>query len=675
MAYKTPGVYIEEISLFPPSVAEVETAVPAFIGYTEKAEKRGQPLKNIPTKISSLLEYMEYFGGAYKHGSIEVKLNADNTVNTVTPDKTFYMHDSMRQFFDNGGGNCYIVSVGDYKNNSTIQNGDLSDNSSYGFRFGLKALEKYDEPTMILFPDATLLTDEAHLYALQQQALTQCARLQDRVAIFDLKEKTDRDLTETVAAFRNNIGINNLKYGTAYTPWLNVTYAKEVDFSLFSGNVKDPSDNTILLESLTADENLNKLVVNANRAAVDVSTIRTTITTLRRTSATLEDEYNRLVNDLNAGNDTNAKTRLNTLLAFVRDAATALPDWKIHDTDNLKNQNLVRDLDAYAVDKLALAVHDLIALEKNGDVQDVSGKSNVNGDVEADYGSGVYDDTLWLAAYDSDDDDAAVDDIASTVKTYDEGDGEKATAQRIAADLDPIFKGIASFIQDMVSAAATHKKLAQMTLYEGHSIISNIVEHIKTTLSILPSSASVAGVYAYVDRTRGVWKAPANVSLNSVRGPTVPIDHYDQEELNIDVNSGKSINAIRTFTGRGVIVWGARTLAGNDNEWRYIPVRRFYNMVEESVKKSTMWAVFEPNAAPLWCKVKGMIDNYLVQKWREGALAGATPEQAFFVKVGLGQTMTAQDIQEGRLIMEIGMAVVRPAEFIILRFSHKMQEA
>ena len=129
------------------------------------------------------------------------------------------------------------------------------------------------------------------------------------------------------------------------------------------------------------------------------------------------------------------------------------------------------------------------------------------------------------------------------------------------------------------------------------------------------------------------------------------------------------------FSGRGILVWGACTLAGNDNEWRYVPVRRFFNMVEESVKKSTSWAVFEPNSAPLWTRVKSMIDNFLVQKWREGALAGATPEEAFFVKVGLGETMTAQHVLEGRMNVEIGMAVVRPAEFIILKFSHKMQES
>ncbi|MCH5716191.1 phage tail sheath C-terminal domain-containing protein [Niabella hibiscisoli] len=116
-------------------------------------------------------------------------------------------------------------------------------------------------------------------------------------------------------------------------------------------------------------------------------------------------------------------------------------------------------------------------------------------------------------------------------------------------------------------------------------------------------------------------------------------------------------------------------MAGNDNEWRYVSVRRFFNMVEESCKKASGQFVFEPNDANTWVKVKAMIENYLTVLWRQGALAGAKPEHAFYVACGLNQTMTAQDILEGKLIVEIGMAAVRPAEFIILRFSHKMQES
>ncbi|MFA6057024.1 MAG: phage tail sheath C-terminal domain-containing protein [Taibaiella sp.] len=195
----------------------------------------------------------------------------------------------------------------------------------------------------------------------------------------------------------------------------------------------------------------------------------------------------------------------------------------------------------------------------------------------------------------------------------------------------------------------------------------------KNKIILAPSSA-IAGVYCQVDNNRGVWKAPANVSLSLVNEPMVRLDDEDQKDMNV-TDSGKSVNAIRAFMGKGILVWGARTLAGNDNEWRYISVRRFFNMVEESVKKASEPFVFEPNDANTWVKVKGMIENFLTLQWRAGALQGSKPEESFYVHIGLGETMTALDILEGRMIVEIGMAVVRPAEFIILRFSHKMVEA
>lgn len=191
---------------------------------------------------------------------------------------------------------------------------------------------------------------------------------------------------------------------------------------------------------------------------------------------------------------------------------------------------------------------------------------------------------------------------------------------------------------------------------------------------VLPPSAAVAGIYARVDRDRGVWKAPANVSLSAVIGPVTKLTNTQQDDLNVH-STGKSINAIRAFTGQGTLVWGARTLLGNDNEWRYVPVRRLFNMIEESVRKSTSFAVFEPNDMTTWLKVKGMIEGFLYTLWGRGALAGPTPAAAYFVNVGLGKTMTPLDILEGRMNVELGIAAVRPAEFIILKFSHKLQEA
>jgi len=231
---------------------------------------------------------------------------------------------------------------------------------------------------------------------------------------------------------------------------------------------------------------------------------------------------------------------------------------------------------------------------------------------------------------------------------------------------------IDDLVIDGASPALPGKKLGDISTSAAYA---KIVSAIGKAYVELPPSPAIAGLYARVDSTKGVWKAPANEGLLSVVSPSIPISDREQGALNIDVDNGKSINVIRTFPGYGPLVWGARTLNGNDNEWRFISVRRFFIMVEESIKKSIQWAVFEPNTIDTWVKVQAMIENYLVLKWRQGALAGQKQEQAFFVKVGLGTTMTAQDILEGRMNVEIGMAVARPAEFIILKFSQLMQQS
>jgi len=215
----------------------------------------------------------------------------------------------------------------------------------------------------------------------------------------------------------------------------------------------------------------------------------------------------------------------------------------------------------------------------------------------------------------------------------------------------------------------------KMSKFAGSVFYNKVKAQLSTEWVIVPPSGTIAGLYTRVDNTKGVWKAPANEVLLSVVAPYIDISNRQQENLNVDPNSGKSINVIRTFPGYGTLVWGARTLNGNDNEWKYISVRRFFNMVEESIKKSTQWAVFEPNTISTWVKLTAMIENYLFVKWRDGALAGSKPEQAFYVRIGLGTTMTALDILEGRMNVEIGMAVSRPAEFIVLKFTQLMQQS
>jgi phage tail sheath protein FI len=191
----------------------------------------------------------------------------------------------------------------------------------------------------------------------------------------------------------------------------------------------------------------------------------------------------------------------------------------------------------------------------------------------------------------------------------------------------------------------------------------------------IPSAGAIAAIYAMIDSTQGVWKAPASVNVNSVSSLSVNIDDQMQTLMNSDAGSGKFVNAIRTFVGRGILVWGARTLAGNDNEWRYISVRRLFSMVEESVKKSLEPVIFEPNEAGTWLKVRTAVANYLTQLWKQGAFAGSTAKDAFFVKCGLDDNMTNVDLDEGRMIVEIGIAPARPAEFVILRILFSMQKS
>lgn len=210
-----------------------------------------------------------------------------------------------------------------------------------------------------------------------------------------------------------------------------------------------------------------------------------------------------------------------------------------------------------------------------------------------------------------------------------------------------------------------------------YNAILRALENDPTVKLVTPPSPLVAGVYARTDSNRGVWKAPAgyDASLSGAAQPAVLVTNDINDLLNVDATSGKSVNAIREFRGRGTLVWGARTLAGNDNENRYVPVRRFLNFAEESVKKAVGRFVFDPNDANTWTKVRTMIENFLIVQWRDGALQGAKPEHAFYVKVGLNQTMSAQDILDGYMIVEIGLAIVRPAEFIVLRFSQMMPQS
>jgi phage tail sheath protein FI len=179
---------------------------------------------------------------------------------------------------------------------------------------------------------------------------------------------------------------------------------------------------------------------------------------------------------------------------------------------------------------------------------------------------------------------------------------------------------------------------------------------------MIPPSGHLAGVWARNDDTRGVWKAPANEVVRGALNVELAITHAEQSLLN-----PIGINCIRPFGTRGIRVWGARTLS-SDEEWRYLNVRRLFNMVEDTILNGTQWVVFEPNDMSLWEKVKRQLNAFLRGLWRAGALFGATPEQAFYVKCD-AETNPPDSIDQGRLVVEVGIAPVKPAEFVIFRIS------
>jgi phage tail sheath protein FI len=192
--------------------------------------------------------------------------------------------------------------------------------------------------------------------------------------------------------------------------------------------------------------------------------------------------------------------------------------------------------------------------------------------------------------------------------------------------------------------------------------------------NVLPPAGAMAGVYAYTDATLGVFRAPANTAVASVMSPTVPITDHDQNNMNTPLN-GKAVNAIRSFKDRGVLVWGARTLDGNSQDYRYISVRRTLIMLEQSMQAAIQGFVYSPNNVGTWTMLKNLLDSFLKDQWNAGALSGAVAEEAYSVSVGLGSTMTPDDIPERDMRIDVQVALSSPAEFFTITFQQKMQVA
>jgi phage tail sheath protein FI len=209
-------------------------------------------------------------------------------------------------------------------------------------------------------------------------------------------------------------------------------------------------------------------------------------------------------------------------------------------------------------------------------------------------------------------------------------------------------------------------------LLNASATYAQVIQHVLSLANILPPSGAMAGVITTTDNQYGVWEAPANTSIVGVSSLPIRLSETQQGPLNMDAVSGKSINAIRQFNGLGILVWGARTLDGNSQDWKYLSVRRTITYIEQSCKLAARAYVFQPNDKNTWEAVNAMISSFLTSMWQQGGLMGSKPSDAFSVACGLGTTMTADDILNGFLNVTIQVAVVHPAEFIVITFSQQM---
>lgn len=537
---KTPGVYIIEKNAFPNSVVEAPTAIPAFIGYTERAVNGNDDLTNVPWKISSMTEYIQYFGGG---PDLKFEVDIKDGSLCIEGKNSYTLYYNMMLFFANGGGACYIVSVGSYK--------DALKKDSMITGLGKLTLEQ--EITLVAIPEAVNLSSSEEFKDIQQQMLSHCGNtMKNRFALLDIYPKANEKtkIEDQVNFFCDNIGSSFLSYGAAYFPWLNTSIVGERDLK---GDMFTWTDNAYI-----------------HRTQLDAG-------------------FAEIVESL-----------------FVE-------EFEI-------KENVVKNGHTFKLEEVV-----------EGDIYADSDteKTNVIGRIES-------------------------------IKDIKEAGNEKVIKKNVK---------VVWLFPNNVDKQALHQ-----ALYNVSSVYKQAIKGVLKNLNLFPPSAAMAGIYTMVDNSRGVWKAPANVTLNYVGSTVEDIDDEQQADLNTPAH-GKAVNVIRLFRGEGVKVWGARTLDGNSLDWRYVNVRRTLLFLEESIKNAARAYVFEPNDAGTWINMKCMIDSFLRSVWKRGGLAGATPEDAFEVHIGLGDTMTAEDILDGIMRITVLVAVTHPAEFIEITFQQQAQKS
>jgi phage tail sheath protein FI len=598
---RMPGVYTQEIPTLPPTVGVIPSAVPVFIGYTDKAERKGENIRLKPTRVKSMREYEEWFGTA---PLVNIEVEIDDTDNNPRRPEVklvpitgfnFKMYHAMLLYYSNGGGPCYVTSVGDFN----------SGPGSDALIEGIKPAIKVKDITILIFPDGTSLTDNNYKLVIEQ-ALNHCVKMKNRVTVIDVNNAFGEDLDQIESVFQTNMpsDIDIKKYGMAYYPFLEtgLSYAYSAD----RVSVKNYKQTLKAADVAAAD-------ALAAATKTGLNDYKTAVAGLK----TAQDKKS-FLDALKSAMDAAKAANANITVAQLKDVAKKVSDkWGQPVPASVK-----AIFDANAGDPFPPLATEITT----------AGTAVTTATTELTNKKTAYDTAGKAGA-----------------KGFTAADGKTTISVYTGASL--------SVLQDA-----------------NNALYGKIREAIQNFPVTMPPSSAIAGIYVRSDANQGVWKAPANVSVFGTIKPSIDIDDDMHAELNAPSN-GKAINVIRTYPGRGILVYGARTLAGNDLEWRYVSVRRTFCFIEDSIARAMQDFVFEPNTQQTWIKVKAMIRSFLNRLWKAGGLFGNTPEDAYEVVCGEPESFSVEEMLSGIMRVFIKVAVARPAEFIVLQYEHKFELA
>jgi len=611
--YLSPGVYVEEFDSGVKAMEGVGTSTAGFVGMAQKG-----PVRGLPVLITSMADYQRRFGG-YLSERIYGK-------------KRFLPY-AVEQFFNNGGSSCYVMRVcekdDDGKYLSTEAKGSLSGDDSNPFleltasnpgAWGNSIRAKFT----LLTKSRTRVVDmvENNLNATDGKPATITYELEDAAAL------QAEDMVCLQKAERNSsffFGVVHEIDGNKVT----LRCVKEEAADLKAKPAKPDagggeSDNPAKEENTSSEVFLYlaewTLTVQDDTASEQYESISFN-----------PDRSNYADNVLEKSQIVTARTNSGNLAAGMIEALLGKED------------------------ELAM----IVSLSGGADgaiSQDIDVSMYVGGDGSPDMRTG-------LTAF------KTLSDVSIMAIP---GITDKAVQSNLVSHCEQMGNRFA--ILDMPLDAKEVSDLQEFRENVDTSFAAmyhpwlQCYDSLARRNTYLPPSGTMAGIYGRTDNTRGVHKAPANETLRNCTGLSVNYNDAEQGKLN-----PKGINLIRSLPGQGIRVWGARTCS-SDGNWKYINVRRLFIFIEESIRANTNWAVFEPNDEMLWSRVEGTIRVFLTTQWRNGALAGSTADEAFFINIGKS-TMTDDDILNGRLICVIGVAPVRPAEFVIFRITQKMETA